>query len=62
VKAAMVTIFSCLTFKPSFFMVCALEMAAMLNIEIKMAAKITVSFWFMTSPTLFAAGAERREI
>jgi len=51
VKAAMVTIVSSLAFKPSFFMVCASRMIAMLNIEIKMPAKITVSFWFMISPT-----------
>src|SRR5208282_1362492 len=45
VKAAMVTIFSCFAFKPSFFMVCASEMVAMLNTEIKMPAKITVSLF-----------------
>jgi len=51
VKAAMVTIFCCLAFKPPFFMVCASGMVGMLNTEIKMPANITVSFLFMISTT-----------
>lgn len=47
----MVTILSCLALKPLFFMVCASETGAMSNTEIKMPAKITVSFWFMISPS-----------